>query len=411
MMRHCFVVFLSLLVISFLASPSARAGSWTFSCTGSGNFTQTFNSSSSTTAWIPPGSSTGTSYQLSGLGSAPSRGFSSESANTTRTYDVSIQAAITLTWAPAAGQTAASDPAPPSVMLIETSTARWTAQVMNGAGMVTTGSGSADDGASDAEVATTNQGVTSGGVSATANAPAGQVPPAHWKNYAVSGGALTLNRTFSVHASANSNGFDGGAAFNIDCAFGGYSLQIHPQPYNFHQTSGTDNGDGTLSWTYAWSSTSGNLADISSHCTIYEYVSYDGNAVGTYYPGPPAAYAPPHPPLGPSSSGKISAIPNPTITPSPTVPGGPASTGSITDIQDRPYSFVASSSCVAATWTSTQTYEFDDTDTGQKGVVVPGAGPMTITRSVYPVGSPPSVPQWYYTVNKSGITSMPLFIP
>jgi hypothetical protein len=83
------------------------------------------------------------------------------------------------------------------------------------------------------------------------------------------------------------------------------------------------------------------------------------------------------------------------------------------DIQDNPQAFAPSSSLVGATWTATQTYKFDDTATGEKGTVVPGpgAGPMTITRQVYPVGQPPMVLTWYYTVNKSGTTSTPILLP
>lgn len=257
----------------------------------------------------------------------------------------------------------------------------------------------------------------SNGSSMTPSA-SGVVPPAPpgWSVQPVSGNSFTITRTLLAKVTA---------ASNVPCTASAsstlsYSVSIHAQPYNFHQSgAGTDNGDGTLSWDYVWGSTTGDLTNLGSGCTVYEYVSYDGNPAppGTYFSGPPSGYAPPHPPVGPGTKsdpeGGTYTYVNPTISPSPDVPGGAASAGAMNDIQDKPYSFAPPSSCVEATWTSTQTYKFNDTATGDKSIVVPepGSGPMTITRRVYSVQSPPPyAPSWYYTVNKSGVTCTPLLI-
>ena len=380
----------SLVLATMLLSAPAHAGYWVFTCPGSsGNYTITNanNGHQSVTNWTPPGPQNRQFY-LGQFG-----GGSDYSSKTT----VTISVTVTATWRP--DPNLPSDPAPPTVWLCESASTEWTQGTI----------GSANDGFGDAPVAHTNG---SGATSSTS--PGSSLPPAHWTKCNVSGGVATLPiRTLMAEGDytiQNPSPPFGGLTY---AAVDSYQVTVHPQPYNFHQLGPTmDNGDGTLSFNYVWNSTSGNLSDIGSGCTIYEYVSYDGNSTGTYFSGPPAGYAPPHPPVGPGSNGGVYAYFNPSISPNPTVPGGAASAGTMNDTQDKPYSFAASSSCIAATWTSTQTYKFDDTATGEKAIVVPGpgAGPMTITRRVYLVGTPPYVPSWYYTVNKSGSTSTPLLI-
>jgi hypothetical protein len=75
-------------------------------------------------------------------------------------------------------------------------------------------------------------------------------------------------------------------------------------PTNFHQTNVADEGNGDLRFAYAWDSTSGSLADLSS-CTIFETVTY---------PGAPGSFtmAVPFPNI---------TNPNPTVTNQPAVPG------------------------------------------------------------------------------------------
>ncbi len=324
------------------------------------------------------------------------RSDSSTGNGATAHANMSVTITLKATWTHDAGQTDANDPAPPLVCLEETGSSFWSG--VTHTSTPPTGSCSNPLKGGETELASTN--------------PIGGTRSGHqFTKVAVSGGVATLTRTFSGTASAPSAPANWSDA---KAGLGSYQVTIHAQPYNFHQLGAVmDNGDGTLSWNYVWNSTTGNLSDIGPGCTIYEYVSYDGNTTGTYFSGPPAGYAPPHPPVGPASNGGIYANFNPTISPNPTVPGGAASAGAMNDIQDKPYSFAASSSCVAATWTATQTYKFDDTATGEKAIVVPGpgAGPMTITRHVYPVGTPPNLPTWYYTVNKSGSTSTPIVIP
>lgn len=109
------------------------------------------------------------------------------------------------------------------------------------------------------------------------------VPPVHWTSYPVSGGVLTLpQRSLTAHASVTTPA--GGGATDFACSAGTYTIQIHPQPYNWHKTSQTDNGNGTISFTCDWSSTSGNKAELTS-CYSHERVTYNG-ATGpkSYFP-------------------------------------------------------------------------------------------------------------------------------
>ncbi len=168
---------------------------------------------------MPPAPSTSTYYQLSGL-SIPTQpaGFSTTQANTTKTGDITVSATVTLTWVPAAGQTAATDPAPPSVLLSESSSASWTAQVDHYPDPYTTGGTSADDGLQDAEVATYYAGVKSGGTSSSA------FP--HYFSQSVTNGVATLSRSFSAHATASSGPSTAGV--NFGCSWGGDTLTVYP---------------------------------------------------------------------------------------------------------------------------------------------------------------------------------------
>ena len=167
---------------------------------------------------------------------------------------------------------------------------------------------------------------------------------------------------------------------DLSCVAGGYTVAIHAQPYNFCQTSVTDNGNGTLHFTYQWSSTDGNLSDLDPSCLVHEYVTYPGSN----------PYTAPLPFTG--------SVPNPTITPNPYMKG---STGAIADNQllwstTTPYT--------PNSFTATQTWEFDDSATGQTNQQIPGpgSGPLSITRAV---GSRASYTGTWYSVTKNGTTA------
>ncbi len=187
-----------------------------------------------TQTWVPPNPSTSTYYQLSGL-SIPTQpaGFSTTQANTTKTGDITVSATITLTWVPAAGQTAATDPAPPSVLLSESSSASWTAQVDHYPDPYTTGGTSADNGLQDAEVAIYYAGVKSGGTSSSA------FP--HYFSQPVTNGVATLSRSFSAHAIASSGPSTAGV--NFGCSWGGDTLTVYPMPINISGTYNPTAGD------------------------------------------------------------------------------------------------------------------------------------------------------------------------
>lgn len=151
-------------------------------------------------------------------------------------------------------------------------------------------------------------------------------------------------------------------------------------PTNFQQTSGQDAGDGTLQFAYSWASSTGNLKDLAA-CTVTELVNYPGTA--NPYPWP----SPPFPTV---------SSPNPTITPSP---GAPGPDGVIYDTQRLPSTGFPIPS-FSGSFTATQYWRY------QCSCVANGAyqnisGPLSITRSVYSAED-----FWYYSVTKSGVTSV-----
>jgi hypothetical protein len=92
--------------------------------------------------------------------------------------------------------------------------------------------------------------------------------------------------------------------FEVDCVSnqfyntsqGGYTVKC-PVPVNFRQTGVQDQGNGTLSFTYRWDSSSGRLSDLAG-CTVGEYVIYPS----------PDPYRPPSPPWPSDAS-----YPNPSV--------------------------------------------------------------------------------------------------
>ena len=203
----------------------------------------------------------------------------------------------------------------------------------------------------------------------------------------------TLSLTLTLTASATGGpGVKGGGGANA--SIGTVTLGIHAQPYNYHQTSVTDDGKGTLTFIYFWSSTSGSLGNLDPSCLVHEYITYPGGS--PYVPPPPFTVT--------SSTGGPAGLANPTITPTPKLSG---SVGALTDHQlfggTNPLN--AAPPYQSQTFTATQTYEFDDSATGQVNQPIPGpdAGPLSITRSIG--FRPPYVPTWWYSVTKNGTTA------
>lgn len=358
-----------------LGTLPARAGSWTFTCTGSGSNTATALATNRdnhpTTYWTPPGPQTGSFSIFSGQTSPFGGGWDYILKDV-----ATITVTVTATWTPSSGQTAATDPPPPSVWLYESAQAEWT-YGMSG--------GSADDGLGEKTTGSTY----GGGYASSGNAPP-STPPAHWKSYPVTGGKVTLpTRTLraegdSVATAQMPNGDE--CIAQIDS----YTVNVHAQPYNWHITDVVNNNDGSLTYYYDWLSTSGRKADLTN-CYMHEYVTYPGTQGTAQFP---LDYTMPAPFSG--------TLHNPTVRPGTGSSGQPATdmNGGM-DHQGMP-TLSLTSPHVAGGFTATQTYEFDDTATGETNVVVPGpdSGPLSIVRSVYSTGGV----VWYYSLTKSGYT-------
>jgi hypothetical protein len=143
-------------------------------------------------------------------------------------------------------------------------------------------------------------------------------------------------------------------------------------PTNFRQTSVNALSDGTLEFTYAWDSSTGNLADLSS-CVVGEIVTYPGTSNPYTWPNPPFNRA----------------------TPNPTIGNQPGTGGGFTDDHQPPNSFVQPYR--ASSFTATQLYRYR-CDNVNRGNYVNLTRAMSIVRSV----SQNADASWRYTVSKSG---------
>ena len=286
---------------------------------------------------------------------------------------------VTLTWVPASGQNATSDPAPPAVWVCESAQSEWT----NGT------SGSADDALGE-----TKSGTGYYGSAATSDAPA-SVPPAHWSSRPVSGGGQVIMppRTFSA---------EGDAPVTLNSPYGNscgsyidfYTITIHAQPYGLfdagHLENGVfvagphaDNTTGELAFSYGWYSTSGQLGDLNG-ITIYEVLDYSGTP-GTM-----------------SSDNKTFYPQSPPITSGYAVPNGKAGTpfNATTwyahDVHSAFPTVNPLQPLSPLTWTVPQKYEFDDPATGEVGTVLKDMGNIVDRLQINPNK---------FTVSKSGATA------
>jgi len=144
-------------------------------------------------------------------------------------------------------------------------------------------------------------------------------------------------------------------------------------PTNFRYLSAKDAGDGTLSVTYKWDSSSGDLADLSS-CTVSEsIIGYNPAGGNPYQPQSPPF------PIEKSPCGLFFNPYNPTTNPHPDpIPG---TDGELVDNHSicspfvKPYSHLS--------FTATQNYVYSCSGmTGYLTVPGPNSGPNSIVRSV-----------------------------
>jgi hypothetical protein len=148
-------------------------------------------------------------------------------------------------------------------------------------------------------------------------------------------------------------------------------------PTNYHQTSGSGDGQGNLNFLYAWSSSSGgSLSDLADCTIVREYVTYPGNSP-FYWPSPPYTQA---------------------DTTFPVTLGVSATEGAFMDTHGypgftQPYQ--------ANSFTATQYYQYI-CPCANNGQPVNLMGPLSITRQVY-FSSPNS--KWTYQASKSGVNA------
>ena len=155
---------------------------------------------------------------------------------------------------------------------------------------------------------------------------------------------------------------------------GAAGVTVEPIPTNFHQVGESAESGGVLHFDYAWSSSSGNLSDLTD-CTVSEKVTYPGTQSPYVWPDPPWNQA----------------TPNPSVAPNPPIPG---TYGTATD-DHSPGAFVKP--YMAASFNASQTYNYSCTG-GIHGTLM---GPLTISRSV----SQNAGGSWKYVVTKSGASA------
>ncbi len=323
---------------------------------GSGGMLQTFT---------PPPPSTN-SVTINSIGAGGSNGPCFGGTPFTITAKANLQVTVTGTWK---SDTNSDNTAPPGVWLSESSTAYATCE--NGGPRQ---AASADDGLGDPVA----QSGAQMGISA---------PPSGPKYVPQSAGSFTVPLKLSASASGTQGMYQGGGAASV--CVGPITIAIHAQPYNFHKISGTDNGNGSLTFTYGWSSTSGNVGDLGS-CYFHERVTYPGGSPYT----PPLPFTVPKP------------LSNPTIAPgayiSPGNDGGIPMTSNLNN--DTHYVWPPVQPYGSQTVTASQQYEFDDLTTGDLNTVIPGPdSTASIVRTVGP--RPPYLTPWWYSCTKQGLTA------
>ena len=186
---------------------------------------------------------------------------------------------------------------------------------------------------------------------------------------------VTFTRTLTCSATAT--------AQSIPEASGSlsYTVGIHAQPYDFHQTQVIDNGNGTLKFTYGWQSTTGDITNLTT-CFEHERVTYPDS----------------DPYIAPPPFDQSVGYHNPTVAPG-TGTDGIEMNETDTNL-DNQHVFATVSPYSAVTITAAQRYEFDDTATGETNILIPGPdSTASITRRIYSTGTPPT---WYYSVIKNG---------
>jgi hypothetical protein len=202
------------------------------------------------------------------------------------------------------------------------------------------------------QIATANHSLITGvGVGSTTNSAAAYVP---------------YTTEVSLHRSCPNSWRAPSGPVNVSCAV----------PTNYRQVDGYDAGNGILHFDYAWSSSTGNLADLAA-CSVREFVSYPGGDPFNW-PSPPFVAV---------------STPNPTILPDPYIPGA---AGESHDDHFHP-NFLQPYQ--TASVTATQYYQYIcPCANGEQPVNM--MGPLSLDRSVYFV-SPNGT--WQCKLTKSGI--------
>lgn len=207
------------------------------------------------------------------------------------------------------------------------------------------------------------------------DAAVGSVSPASGTSTTLTGGTPGTGDFLGLTGPYQDYGWDGLNCYEYSSYYGGGGGPIDVAcavPTNFHQTSASDAGGGTLHFDYAWDSSSGNLADLSQ-CTVGEKVDY--NSSDLPFPSPPF-------PSGLSPT-------NPTIL---NVPGDD---GVAQDNHSTPGTFVKPYQ--AASVVASQVYRYS-CPCHNSGAFETLLGPHNITRTV----SQNTNGSWKFTITKTG---------
>jgi len=156
---------------------------------------------------------------------------------------------------------------------------------------------------------------------------------------------------------------------------GGGTANVVATPIGFTIVQGPSLPNGTLQWTYSWSSSSGNLADLSQ-CKVGESVFYPGSGSTYTWPLPMVTNQP---------------------TPNPSVILGPATAGAFSDKNGPPDSYLKP--YMNASFMATQRIQWECSNY-QDGAFFRFVPDISIVRSVQLNGT-----TWQYTITKSGDTA------
>ena len=370
-------------------------------------FVGKYKTSTKAVAWTTPPDATNT-LTLPSCASDVLRGIDFQGLASSGSVNLTFSVKFTGTWQ-------GTDPAPPSVKVIESAAASADA-TYTPTGLVAPQkavvSASVNDGLESAPAGSLIE-VTRNETRMVAATPTPDTtPPAHLTTF--TGSSWSFTRSFAVSVSVTLNSTSNYLLhrdYTCQAILNNYTVSVHAQPYNFRRTYYSDQNPpvsvvssaGELQFHYNWNSTSGNKADLNG---IEIHESVDASASPTSVIKGEVCYLPPLPfNYGPPLHFDKAYVLGSSIQGISDDHSWGDGVALLADCFVKPYT--------ASSFDLTQNYTFYDPATMLAGgrEFIPGtaSGPWTINNAVVADTQSPS--GYSFVVSKSGVTSLPVNLP